>query len=430
MKKLQQLFDSKLQSQLTPEVILKKFIRGKFKAIGIILKEQTLNELVNRIENTDQNTFEIATEDLQIDKSAITTADETITAIKLEVDEADLQLFRDDFSSAMSEEYPNVVDKTARLILNKIQQDAAVTIKDNQKARKKFEARLRKRWKEPFDLLELFVLLALEAGAEFNEEYRALAAKDNDLVFDVLTRLHARGCQVASEVLTLIKAGFADGAHSRWRTLHELAVVAIFVAKHGREIAEQYLDHEFVEAHKAANQHERYREAIGYEAFPPEELAAIQTAYEEALNRYGSNFRHAYGWASSTLNKISPTFSDIERDVELEKWRPYYKMASHNVHAGAKGITFRLGLLGGHQPVLLAGSTNTGFTDPAQGTAISLMQISVTLLLTRPNLDVFVRCEMLKTIQDEIGDEFLKIQQSIEAEHAAMQVQDLAKRGG
>ncbi len=383
-----------------------------------------MNELVASIQNSERNTFEIATDDLQTDKP--TTAD-TISAIKLELDDSDLQLLQEEVSSVMSEEYPKTIDETARLILRKIREDAATTIRENQTVRNKFEARLRKRWKKPFDLLELFALLALEAGAEFNEEYRALAAEENDLVFEVLTRLHARGCQVASEVLTLIKAGFADGAHSRWRTLHELAVVAIFLAKHGHAVAEQYLDHEFVEAHKAAIQHERYRAAMGLEVFPPETLASIEAAYQEALSRYGSTFRHTYGWASSTLNKANPTFNDIERDVELEKWRPYYKMASHNVHAGAKGIAFRLGLVGDQKTVLLAGSTNTGFTDPAQGTAISLMQITVTLLLTRPNLDVFVHCEMLKTLQDEIGREFLKIQHSIEEEHAAMQREHLAE---
>ena len=59
----------------------------------------------------------------------------------------------------------------------------------------------------------MLCFLADEAGSEFNSEFRPSASKDNNFVFDVLTRLHARSCQITSEIILLLRSGFADGAH-------------------------------------------------------------------------------------------------------------------------------------------------------------------------------------------------------------------------
>ncbi|NJM53745.1 MAG: hypothetical protein HC846_10380 [Blastocatellia bacterium] len=80
------------------------------------------------------------------------------------------------------------------------------------------------------------------------------------MFFEVLLSLYARACLVSSEILVLLKAGFPDGSHARWRTLHEIAVVAMFIEKHGKEVAERYLLHEYVEDYKGAMQHQKYCE--------------------------------------------------------------------------------------------------------------------------------------------------------------------------
>jgi hypothetical protein len=35
--------------------------------------------------------------------------------------------------------------------------------------------------------------------------------------------------QIFNEILVLLKSGYADGANSRWRSLHELAVISFFL---------------------------------------------------------------------------------------------------------------------------------------------------------------------------------------------------------
>lgn len=280
--------------------------------------------------------------------------------------------------------------------------------------RSTFEKRLFDRWGAALELFEMFIVMATEAGEDFNKEFRPEASKDRDFVFDVLTRLHARSCQIANEILTLLKSGYADGAHARWRTLHEITVVGIFVEKFGQGVAERYLLHSAVESRRGAQQYQRYHARLGYEPILDEELSTIERSYQELLDRFGRPFANSYGWAAQATGKADPNFSDIEQSVGLEHWRSHYKFASHNVHANPRGIFSKLGLHPQRQQLLLAGASDTGFTDPAHSAAVSLLQITASLLTLRPNLDRLSICSMLITLTDEIGNEFLAAQKRVE----------------
>ncbi len=52
---------------------------------------------------------------------------------------------------------------------------------------------------------------------------------------NALLMLHARTCLVASELETMIRCGYADGAAARWRTLHEMAVTIAVASIQVRE---------------------------------------------------------------------------------------------------------------------------------------------------------------------------------------------------
>jgi hypothetical protein len=212
----------------------------------------------------------------------------------------------------------------------------------------------------------------------------------------------------------LLKSGFADGAHARWRSLHEIAVVASFIKTHGNEVAERYLLHDNIESYKAATLYQKYYQALGDEPISQDEYDSVKAVRDKLVARFGSSYKNNYGWASSALDKDDPTFSDIEEDSGLDHLRPYYKLASHNVHANPKGVMFRLGLLGNTQNILLAGPSNFGFTDPAQGTAISLGLITVTLLTSKPTIDNLVLSNVLLKFESEIGEEFFRVQKEIE----------------
>jgi len=101
----------------------------------------------------------------------------------------------------------------------------------------------------------------------------------------------------------------------------------------------------------------------------------------------------------------------------LEHLRPYYRMASHNVHANPKGLRFRLGILD-TEDILLAGPSNYGLADPAHGVATSILQVSRSLLATRVNLDSLVMIDILEKFCDEVGKEFLRIHSRIQKQKA------------
>jgi hypothetical protein len=265
-------------------------------------------------------------------------------------------------------------------------------------------------------LLEMFLVITYEAGADFNNTFRKEASRQSDNVFDVLTSIHARGCQIGFEILTLIKSGFADAAHARWRTLHENAVVAFVIAKHGQDIAERYCLHEAIESYKAMCQYQKHCSALNTEPFSEDELQKTKQTHDTLVKRFGSSFKGEYGWATEALHKKAVFFGDLETEAGLGHLRPYYKMASHNVHANIKGAKFKLGLGLEKQPLLLAGPSNYGFADPAHGAAISLNQITAALLNTRPNLDHLVTLRILSRLTKEIGDEFLRIQTELKEE--------------
>ena len=115
------------------------------------------------------------------------------------------------------------------------------------------------------------------------------------------------------------------------------------------------------------------------------------------------------------IGKNRPTFRDIEEKVRLDHLRPFYKMASHNVHANPKGIFFRLCLYPTSQDILLAGPSNTGLADPGHETAISMGLITVTLLNIQPNIDRLVICNILMKLENEIGEEFIAVHRLLES---------------
>ncbi|MFS4688338.1 DUF5677 domain-containing protein [Klebsiella quasipneumoniae subsp. similipneumoniae] len=74
------------------------------------------------------------------------------------------------------------------------------------------------------------------------------------------------------------------------------------------------------------------------------------------------------------------------KDVNLEHMRPYYKWASQNIHTGSKAMRNRLGLCETNEDILLVGQSNSGMTDQ-HATAINLVQVTVSLLFLKPNID-------------------------------------------
>lgn len=417
MRTLQEMWDSLVEEYLSPHRLGAILIHEHFKAKGVTLTDVQLSDIETKLLNQDISTITLDIEDNQLPPDALKSGEDTreLLSVDLSGSEQDVEQLVSQLTQTLSEAIPEVVETATGLILKRLKQDADSAALAHEKERLSFEARLGNDWHEPLALLDIFLTVAVEVGDRFNRQFRAAESMPDQYMFEAVTRLHARACQIASEILVLLRSGYADGAHARWRSLHEIAVVGTFIAASGDQIAERYLLHDAVESYKAARQYQEYHKRLGYEPLSDSEFRQIETAYRNVVDRFGSDYRESYGWAQSVTAKKRPTFRDIEEAVGLDHLRPFYKMASHNVHADPKGVFFRLGLWPQADDVLLAGPSNVGLADPGQGVALSLAQITVTLLKTDANLDRLVACNILMTLVGEIGEKLLVVQNQLEA---------------
>jgi hypothetical protein len=330
--------------------------------------------------------------------------------ISLEVTPADIEQATRTYKE-MVEHLPTVFDQateaTAEAVLANLRRKWKAESRAQARDVTRFRRRHYKHWKHPMELLRMLVTISREVGESITNDLKAsvdAGARVN--LIEVIGRSHARGCQIAEEIICLLEGGFADGAIARWRSLHEVAVVATFIADQGETLAQRYVAHQAIESKRAADEYERCREDLGYEPIGEAQAGAIRAAYDHALAQFGPRFgKGDYGWAAEQLNRPQPTFKDIEHTVGVGHLRPYYRMASYNVHANPKGVFFKLGTLEESQ-VLLAGASNAGLADPGQCAALSVAQLSNAHGALDPTLDVCAALRIINSLVPEIADAF------------------------
>jgi hypothetical protein len=420
MGMLQDMLESRVREQFALHKVGTRLIENKLQEKGVRLTEDQLAALESKLENVECDSLTIQIDEAQLPALEWKSQEDVKSFLDIDLSDsqADIEELLEEFGRALSQAIPEAADEVGQLVLRQLDEDAPSMLRQREKEIRSFEARLAERWRRPLDSLTMFLVLAMEAGYTFNRECRQRAAAENDCVFEVLTRLHARACQIASEVLVLLKAGHADGAHARWRSLHEVAVVGFFVASAGNDVAERYLLHDAVDSYKAAKAHQRHCKALGVEPLSEQELRDIKSAYDQLVARFGPSYKEQYGWAAPAIGPKRPTFSAVEDAAGLGHLRPFYNMACHNVHADSKSLFFRLGLHRQDHDALLAGPSNTGLADPGHATAISLGQITTALLCTKPDMDRLVTCSVLMRLAREVGGQFLAVQEALESESA------------
>ena len=322
---------------------------------------------------------------------------------------------QDDLVKRLTELAPTFVESAAATFLNQIKKDAKVGLRRQRRERQGFERRLDKHWAKPLHLLELTVAIAQEVAEGVGDQVAAGEVSVDEHTFRSLWAVHARACQVSRAILALLRSGFADDAHARWRSLHELAVVGNFIGKHGEAVAERYLLHEIVQQRKLARAYKEHEDGARLEPLTQAEIDVLDERCEALVARFGKGFTGDYGWAASVLGIERPSLAEIERAVQLDHLRPYYRMASDNVHANSHGAFYKLGGFPPHLDILLAGPSNMGLADPGHGAAWSLTQVTAALVSTVPTLDSLTELTVLELLQEETGTAFLQAHKDAEA---------------
>ncbi len=280
-----------------------------------------------------------------------------------------------------------------------------------------FRNRLEGRWGKPVGQLRMLLTMSREWCEWAHKRESSRRRRKKTQLRRILIRLLVRACQVTDEIICLLENGLADGAMARWRTLHEIAVVATVISQHGDTIAERYLAHQAVESKRAMDKYLACYKQLGYMPPSSREQAKITKAYDSAIARYGKPFRTDYGWAAFHLKNDRPTFADLEAAAGRAEMRSYYQMGNDNVHAGVKSMFVRLGLL--DYDGLLAGRSNGGLMEPGQNAAHTLTQVSALVCLWEPNLDGLVAGDMMRMLRDEIPKSFYQADKQLRRDDKA-----------
>jgi hypothetical protein len=313
--------------------------------------------------------------------------------------------------------------EAAAKVVAELRRRAPEMLRDHREIRDGFEQRLAEVWGEAFDLFEMVQTCCYEAGETFNDRHRQAAFGAGNAKFEAMVLLHVRACGVSSEVQALLRSGHAAGAQARWRTLHEIAVVAFALGVADREVSERFLEHRLVEQYKDARQYQKHCTALGYEPFSNEDMQAMLESHDEMISRYGREFKNDWAWAKPLFPPTqNPSFVDLEKLVGMDHMRPWFRLSSHSVHGGASGAIHVRDLYG-RGTVMLAGPSNSGLADAGHGALISLGQVTTAFLFhgaDRPvELEELGPILAIQELTDEAGSAFLAAHQLVEEEDSA-----------
>lgn len=409
---LQKTYEKEVEKLIYPEKLGLQFLEKRLNEIGLYLTDNQRLELKAHFKNPKKNIITFDFTDEQLTKTKFSKKDlEMKLKDVMENVVSDIEEFVVQLPNLHDDLIQNFKGEISSAIYTGLENETENMLKEQSKIHQNFSKNLQELWGEPLNLLQALIVIARETGENYlNNKFHLSSSMD--LTEKLLVRIHAKGVQVAQEILVLLKNGFADGAEARWRTLHELTVVSMFISEHGNKVAEQFINHESIERYKGAKQHNEYHVRLGAEEVSLEDMEYLEKEYSSLIEKYGKNYKHDYGWASEVLNKTSPTFRDIEASIELDHYRPYYKSASANIHANPYGVFSRLGLLheDDDEEILLSGSSDSGLASPGQTTALSLSQMTISMLTYNTTMDSLVVCEIVKMYSDKINTAFSEVE--------------------
>lgn len=291
MRTLQDLFEQQFQEQFEFSSFAATLLEKEMEKKGVQLTKTQKEQLVEGLQKkVDEDTL---SERLSIqidDDGTLRVANGTGTSDS----EIDISGAAETKINKIIENLPAIIGESTDAMCNRLHQDIKKRnpnlLREHRKDQQRFKKHLNIKWRDLLNLLETFILISEEIGAEYNGFIRDNSEKEISPRFEVLSRSHARSCQVALEILALLQQGFADGAHARWRTLHEIAVETFIINKGDDGLAIRYLDYDVVQKRKSARVYQDHCHDLNYEPISDDEMQELDNAYKKLINIYGNNF--------------------------------------------------------------------------------------------------------------------------------------------
>ena len=274
-----------------------------------------------------------------------------------------------------------------------------------------FIKRNREKWSLGFIKIHALREICLEAGMNFQKQFLQIPKYNNDELIGVFMRQHAHACRISGEIIYLLEGGYPDAALARWRTLYEMVITCLIIKMHGREAAIDFIKYGLVKRVEGIEEHHRAAEAMGHETFTNEELSFY---FEMRKDLIGDD--KSWHWARKYTGVAK--IEKLREYVGLDKWSHNYKLASRNIHADYYEMASLYAMQEAKEDMLLVGQSNSGFTEPAHFTAISLAQITSIFLTAyidddESKLDYTDSLLFMKVIDNyvkEVGEAFLQVQ--------------------
>jgi hypothetical protein len=307
-----------------------------------------------------------------------------------------------------------IKSKLADVLLERLKSRFLSNLEASRKIEKEFEAAVLRTWRKPLDLLDLLLIICLEVSTDFISAQGCGASSKRNYVQEALARQQANACLVFNEILHLLKSGFPSGAHSHWRTLHEIACISYFISKHRDHMAKRFMDYEAVEAYFQAEAIHKHQQNIDCSSLSQRDFKKLEKEFKTREKTYGDDFvkqsNYPYGWIPHTVLKTR-SFKKIEKSVELDTFRPYYDLAGYNLYGGHNTLVPKIGTMKKSSRVVIpVGPSNYGLADPGKNAAISLGQVTACLLMSGSGIKRLVIVEALRNLVDEICDAFSEVE--------------------
>jgi hypothetical protein len=408
---------------------LKKLIEEKTRDIPRLFLRQLIKKKLRETEIEDDSMLDALTDHLlSRDTNDFIWGDDTsgLKSIKIRFSKNDGDdLFGDInyfLQNGLSQAILNSIEHGAKLIVKKLQGRWVEYKIEDRNDMQRFRDRLDLRWAAGLDPLRMMIGASREVGEQFAERLSRSRAHKDIHKRQVLSILHIRACQTASEIITLLENGFSDGAYARWRTLYEISVVAFVIDHFGDEVARRYLAHDAVGMRDyVVNEYRHHGREYEREALKGDERD-IEDDFQAVIAEFGRHFSTPYGWAASALESKSPRFQDLEKAVNWKALTPDYKLSSYKVHAGVAGTIRSFSGLG-DQPLIFGGATNAGLERAAVNTAYSLLHVTSLIFHRIKDVETQINMKATVLLRDMVQKECFKIAKNLQKEEMDLQRQ-------
>lgn len=406
---VQDVLDCCLAEITSQEKLLPLVLANAAKRRNLSLPENEIQRLTTAILNAEGDSIQL---DLDFPCALGETEDEVRATVQGIIDELKDAITDtgDSLVEAISQAIPEALDKVAEIAGDQMSEKALEHALQLKKVYSDRAETVQSLWGTAIDQFDVLRQLVAEWNYAVVELRRGAYVNPNTAF--ALTRLVERAYEVVGELITLIRAGYADGALARWRSLHEICVVAMFLARRSDRCAEMYLSHHWVEELRLLEVDSASSTTIARDTHRDFYVRNLRVQKTSMVKKFGIAFASDYGWASVELSRAKTTFRDLESQVGLETLRRGYQQANSTIHGGALATLTRISL-GPH------GIDGTE-VPPAYGCEVaisyataSLSMMVAELCLDTENADLVAMSLVINNCALKIREQITQVQKEI-----------------